>query len=102
MFRADGLQLPDHRPAPTVGPNQVVDDLLNALAVSDLTDKNSLPDRGSIGESGLCVKKNTSQYMGVLGYPVARGDCEGCEGRGGGASQRLKCFGVAGISAQSG
>jgi hypothetical protein len=22
---------------------------------------------------GLCVKKNTSQYMGVLGYPVARG-----------------------------
>ena len=22
---------------------------------------------------GLCVKKNKSQYMGVLGYPVARG-----------------------------
>jgi hypothetical protein len=21
---------------------------------------------------GLCVKKNKSQYMGVLGYPVAR------------------------------
>jgi len=21
----------------------------------------------------LCVKKNKSQYMGVLGYPVARG-----------------------------
>jgi hypothetical protein len=30
-------------------------------------------DRGSIGEMGLCVKKNKSQYMGVLGYPVARG-----------------------------
>jgi hypothetical protein len=38
-----------------------------------LSDKNSLFDRGSIGEMGLCVKKNTSQYMGVLGYPVARG-----------------------------
>ena len=22
---------------------------------------------------GLCVKKNKSQYMGVLGYPAARG-----------------------------
>ena len=37
------------------------------------SDKNSLFDRGSIGEMGLCVKKNKSQYMGVLGYPVARG-----------------------------
>jgi len=36
-------------------------------------DKNSLFDRGSIGEMGLCVKKNKSQCMGVLGYPVARG-----------------------------
>jgi len=26
-----------------------------------------------MGEMGLCVKKNKSQYMGVLGYPVARG-----------------------------
>ena len=38
-----------------------------------ISDKNSLFDRGSIGEMGLCVKKNKSQYMGVLGYPVARG-----------------------------
>ena len=37
------------------------------------SDKNSLFDRGCIGEMGLCVKKNKSQYMGVLGYPVARG-----------------------------
>jgi hypothetical protein len=22
---------------------------------------------------GLCIKKNKSHYMGVLGYPVARG-----------------------------
>jgi hypothetical protein len=36
-------------------------------------DKNLLFDRGSIGEMGLCVEKNKSQYMGVLGYPVARG-----------------------------
>ena len=28
---------------------------------------------GSIGEMGLCVKKNKPQYIGVLGYPVARG-----------------------------
>jgi hypothetical protein len=35
--------------------------------------KNLLFDRESIGEMGLCVKKNKSQYMGVLGYPVARG-----------------------------
>jgi len=51
---------------------------------------------------GLCVKKNRSHYMGVLGYPVARGDCEGCKGRRGGASRRLKCFGVASILAKSG
>ena len=38
-----------------------------------ISDKNSLFDRGSIGVMGLCVKKNKSQYMGVLGYPVARG-----------------------------
>jgi hypothetical protein len=37
-----------------------------------ISDKNSLFDRGSIGEVGLCVKKNKSQYMGVLGYAVAR------------------------------
>ena len=41
--------------------------------VPRLNDKNSLFDRGSIGEMGLCVEKNRSQYMGVLGYPVARG-----------------------------
>jgi hypothetical protein len=40
---------------------------------SEESDKNSLFDRGSIGEMGLCVKKNKSQYMEVLGYPVARG-----------------------------
>ena len=38
-----------------------------------ISDKNSLFDRGSIGEMRLGVKKNKSQYMGVLGYPVARG-----------------------------
>jgi len=38
-----------------------------------ISDKNSLFDRGSVGEMGLCVKKKKSQYMGVLGYPVARG-----------------------------
>jgi hypothetical protein len=38
-----------------------------------ISDKNSLFDRGSIGEMGLCVKKNKSYYMGGLGYPVARG-----------------------------
>ena len=38
-----------------------------------ITDKNSPFDRGSIGVMGLCAKKNKSQYMGVLGYPVARG-----------------------------
>jgi hypothetical protein len=37
------------------------------------SDKNSLFERGSIGVKGLCVKKNKSQYMGVLGYPVERG-----------------------------
>jgi hypothetical protein len=37
------------------------------------SDKNSVFDMESIGEMGLCFKKNTSQYMGVLGYPVARG-----------------------------
>jgi hypothetical protein len=37
------------------------------------SDKNSLFDRGSIGEMGLCFKKNKSQYMGGLGYRVARG-----------------------------
>jgi hypothetical protein len=37
------------------------------------SDKNSLFDRGSIGEMGLCVRKNKSQYMGGLGYPVAWG-----------------------------
>jgi len=37
-----------------------------------VSDKNSLFDRGNIGEMGLWVKKNKSQYMGVLGYPVAR------------------------------
>ena len=40
---------------------------------SEESDKNSLFDRGSIGDMGLCVKKDKSQYMGVLGYPVARG-----------------------------
>jgi hypothetical protein len=35
--------------------------------------KNSLFDRGGIAEVGLCVKKNKSQHMRVLGYPVARG-----------------------------
>jgi ankyrin repeat protein len=34
--------------------------------------KNSLFDRGSIGEMGLCVRKNKSQYMGVLGYPTVQ------------------------------
>jgi hypothetical protein len=38
-----------------------------------VSDKNSLFDKDSIGVMGLCVKKNKSQYMGVLGYPVARG-----------------------------
>jgi hypothetical protein len=38
-----------------------------------MSDKNSLFNRGSIGEMGLWVKKNKSQYMGVLGYPVAQG-----------------------------
>jgi hypothetical protein len=33
----------------------------------------SLFERESIGEMGLCIKKDKSQYMGVLGYPVARG-----------------------------
>jgi hypothetical protein len=43
------------------------------IVISDKSDKNSLFDRGSIGEMGLCVKKNKPQYMGVLGYSVARG-----------------------------
>jgi hypothetical protein len=38
-----------------------------------ISDKNSLFDRGDIAEMGLCVKKNKSQHMGVLGYPVAWG-----------------------------
>jgi hypothetical protein len=37
------------------------------------SDKDSLFNRGSIGEMGLCFKKNKSQYMGVLGYTLARG-----------------------------
>jgi hypothetical protein len=37
------------------------------------SDKNSLFDGGSIGDMGLCVKKDKSQSMGVLGYPAARG-----------------------------
>jgi len=36
-------------------------------------DKNLLFDRVSIGVTGLYAKKKKSQYMGVLGYPVARG-----------------------------
>jgi hypothetical protein len=36
-------------------------------------DKNSLFDSRSVGEMGLFFKKNKSHYMGVLGYPVARG-----------------------------
>jgi len=38
-----------------------------------ISDKNALSDGGSVGQMGLCVKKDKSQYMGVLGYPVARG-----------------------------
>jgi hypothetical protein len=38
-----------------------------------VSDKNVLFERGSIGVMGLCVNNNKSQYMGVLGYPVARG-----------------------------
>jgi len=38
-----------------------------------LNDKNSLFDAVNIGEMGLCVKKNKSQHMEVLAYPVARG-----------------------------
>ncbi len=38
-----------------------------------ISDKNSLFDRESIGVMGLYAKKNTSQYMGILGYPVAQG-----------------------------
>jgi hypothetical protein len=38
-----------------------------------ISDKNSLFDRGRIGEMGLCVKKNKSQYMRGLSYPAARG-----------------------------
>jgi hypothetical protein len=37
------------------------------------SDKNSFFERESIGEMGLCIKKDKSQYMGILGYPVARG-----------------------------
>jgi len=36
------------------------------------SDKNSLFDRGRIVEMALCVKKNKSQYLRVLGYPVSR------------------------------
>jgi len=46
------------------------------------SDKNSLFDRGSIGEMGLYVKRNNSQYMGILGYPVVRGilrDARACQ-----------------------
>jgi len=39
---------------------------------------------------------------GGLGLSGCAGDFEGCEGRGGGASRRVKCFGVAGILAKSG
>ena len=59
------------------------------------SDKNSLFDRGSIGEMGLCVKKNKSIYGG-LGLSGCAGDCEGCEGRGGGASRRLTYLELAG------
>jgi len=38
-----------------------------------IRNKNSLFDRESIGEMGFWVKKNKSQYMGVLDYLVARG-----------------------------
>jgi len=51
---------------------------------------------------GLCVKKDKSQYMGVLGYPVARGIVRDARAGEAGASRRLKCFGVAGILAKSG
>ena len=47
--------------------------LWHFISVISESDKNSFFDRGSIGEMGLWVKKNKSQYMGVLGYPVARG-----------------------------
>jgi hypothetical protein len=33
---------------------------------------------------GLCVKKNKSHYMGVLGYPVARGIVRDARAGGGG------------------
>ncbi len=41
-----------------------------------VSDKNSLFDRGSIGEMGLYVKNNKSQYMGVLDWPIG-GKLEG-------------------------
>ena len=47
--------------------------IIHPGSIEIISDKNSLFDRGSTGEMGLCVKKNKSQYMGVLGYPVARG-----------------------------
>lgn len=36
-------------------------------------DKNSLFDKGRIGEMGLCVNKNKAQCVEDLSYPAARG-----------------------------
>jgi hypothetical protein len=47
--------------------------ILWEIVLIELNDKNWLFDGGSIGYMGLCVKKDKSQSMGVLGYPVARG-----------------------------
>jgi hypothetical protein len=49
----------------------------------------------------VCQEKEVTIYGG-LGLSGCAGDCEGCEGRGGGASRRLKCFGVPSILAKSG
>ena len=58
------------------------------MSDSDKSDreKDSLFDRASIGQMGLCVKKNKLQHMGVLGYPVPRGIVRDARaGEGGGA-----------------
>jgi len=47
-------------------------------------------------------QKNKSQYMGVLGYALARGIVRDARAGDAGASRRSKCFGVATILAKSG
>ena len=66
------------------------------------TDKNSLLSGSSIRVKALVCKGKSVPTCWGIGLSGGGGDCEGCQARGGGASQRLKCLRVVCVLAKFG